>query len=259
MIGNTIDEKINEFENYLGTLDVHGRGLANIVDGDFKGDLNHAVFVTEIVCERKLRLPIDEIINLYFKEKKDGLDYIYKTEYNDLTRSFFDNQCVARMYKAICGTLTDLHGTLYFQKELGEDLVKRDTLTDRMGVDLSINYPNNFPNLYPHPYIPYLGHIYIDNQRSLDYRENKKINKASNNMNGIHIDIPYKLCDPKYNSKYRDPANLPIHACIILPNKFGIFNMKYVKHIVNKIKNGTYLKETLELENTELTQEDLLI
>ena len=218
-----IENSLERFERYASGLDLRYYGDAKIVKKDMKGELNHSAFVAKLIIERKLRPSIEEIINLYFSELQPQIREYKRIEYNDLDENIFKCQLMARIYKGALGFLTELHAFILSSKFFYPNIVQRGQ--DRLGTDFVIYYNDKIYNI----------HVFIDRKDSWAFRAFKASNKNSDKLPGIHINVPYLCFINNFNKSF-------IHACRLLPNKFGVIKEKYLTYLKSEMDNGNVEK-----------------
>lgn len=182
------------------------------VEMDLKGYLNPSHLLNELFFNQQRWLTFDEFFNhynaLFRKEVVALLPHNFKEN--------FEEGLKARLYRTQFGFLTEYHAFFLAASLFGVENVNRSTDLDRLGVDFQINYAGQTFNI----------HIFVDTPRAWNFRNYKSKFKGVNNLNGIHVNLPYSLKNGRFNSLR------------FLKNRFGVYTENYLHHLKSEINLG---------------------
>ncbi len=218
-----IDIIIQDLETFLSTLSLDKDWWKyKKIEEDLKGPLNPSPALDQFFFNEKIWLSFKDFFKYYLTKNETLLQIMCKNK-NMRWEEFLIN-LEARIYRTHFGIYTEYNFFFMCQKIFGPESVKRNINYDLKGVDFSV-YHNNIYNI----------HIFVDTPIAYFYREKKKTFKNSNQLTGIHIDLPYD----KDNKGF-------IHTCKMLPNGFVVATETYIKYLKsemekNNIKNNNII------------------
>lgn len=227
-----INEKLERFEQKLANLKLDKRFKAiTTVERDLGGEINPGIILQDMIVKRRCFPSFRNFFEYYCSAFKTQLDAYAKEYYPNLSEEEFKLGIEARLYRTQCSILTDLQAFLMCRKVFGSGIVTRDSELDRRGVDFTIFYNNRNNRI----------HIFIDSYVSWQYRRGKKDIKDSDGIEGVHINLPY--------TPWRQIGKPdPIHLCKMLPNGFGVYDVKY----------GLYLKEQMDNNYDQIVNQNII-
>ena len=210
--------QLAHLEGFLETLSVsgHHRRFKGFEE-DLKGDLNPTFWFERLFWQERKWLDFPDFVDLYWEENKDKLKARFGPQIRALG-SEFKSHLAARLYRTQFGFYTEYHAVILSSIVFLEAglIVERSSEMDRLGVDFTISGLDT----------PYHIHIFVDSPRAWQFRQFKKENKASNRVDGCHVNFPYQI----------RPGC--IHSLRLLKNGFGVYRPSYVEHLRNVLVSG---------------------
>lgn len=201
--------ELKSFEIFLGTLRLDPElRKVKTVEMDLRGELNPTILLDELFFVKKEWLGFNKFYYLYLEKHGKMLKEKFSS-LEDLKRGL-----QARLYRTQCGFLTEYHGYLMAQKVFGKENVVRSKDLDKKGVDFQIKFNNQLFNI----------HVFVDSFRSREFRKFKSEHKHVDDLEGIHLDLPYSL----------DPGK--INSLRFLDNGFGVFTEECLLDLKEKLK-----------------------
>jgi hypothetical protein len=213
-------QKIQHLEEFLSAMSVDPTHKQyKRFEVDLRGELNPTYLAERFFWVEDKWLDFPEFFEEYWKLNETKL----KKEFPQIFATLGEQtkrHLEARLYRTLFGYLTEYHAVMligYKFSPLGYAVFRGSEL-DRVGVDCQIREPNE-ESLYN-------IHIFVDSDRARQYRSGKLAFKASNKLEGVHIDFPYRI----------KPGC--IHSLRMLPNGFGVYTEDYVEHLLQVIRSG---------------------
>jgi hypothetical protein len=213
-------QKIQHLEEFLSTVSVDSthkqyKGF----EVDLRGELNPTHLAERFFWVEEKWLDFPEFFEEYWRQNEKKLrEKFHKifTLLGEQTKRHLE----ARLYRTLFGYLTEYHAVMLIGYKFSplDYAVFRGSELDRVGVDCQIREPNG-DSLYN-------IHIFVDSKRARQYRSGKLAFKASNKLEGIHIDFPYRI------------ESGCIHSLRMLPNGFGVYTEDYVEHLLQVVRSG---------------------
>ena len=208
---------LNSFIIFLKTLQKDNDLFkVKTVEMDLKGEFNPTNLLDDLFFQQQKWLGFEEFYLFYVQKFSKQL--ISKFQPSNLEN--FRLGLKARLYRTQFGFLTEYQAYLLAQEIFGKENVIRDVTLDKRGVDFQINYHGKRYNI----------HIFVDTSRSWYYRNFKSKTKHVEDIEGIHVNLPYALEEGKFNS------------LSYLPNGFGIYTKEYFMFLKNEIDSGKLKK-----------------
>ena len=208
---------LNSFLTFLKSLQKDNDLFkVKTVEMDLKGMLNPTNVLDDLFFQQQKWLNFEEFY-LYYVQKfsKELISKLNPTNIEN-----FRLGLKARLYRTQFGFLTEYQAYLLAKEIFGKDNVVRDINLDKKGVDFQIMYDGKKYNI----------HIFVDTSRSWFYRNFKSQNKHVDDVEGIHVNLPYSLLPNRFNS------------LSYLPNGFGIYTKEYFMFFKNEIDSGNLKK-----------------
>ncbi|HVE61921.1 MAG TPA: TaqI family restriction endonuclease [Chitinophagaceae bacterium] len=204
---------IQQYESFLSSLTLYpALSKMKTLEMDLKGELNPSFHLDKLFFKENKWLSFDQFYYYYFDQYKD----VIKKEFNYKDHTSFENGLWARLYRTQFGFLTEYHAFHLCSEFFGKERLNRSVELDKAGVDFQLTYKDQIFNM----------HIFVDTPRAWSFRLYKTINKNVNNLQGIHVNLPYSLKENNFNSlRY-------------LKNKFGVYTIFYLQYLKQQIEMG---------------------
>ncbi|MFP4092754.1 MAG: TaqI family restriction endonuclease, partial [Cyclobacteriaceae bacterium] len=189
---------LKDFLLFLSSLHLDAKlAKTRTLEADLKGPLNPSLLLNRLFFEHHHWLGFEAFYRLYLEENGSRLTQ----RFPEITEQSLLEGLRARLYRTQCGILTEYQAYLAAQVVFGEENVSRSLALDRQGVDFSIRGEGQLYHI----------HIFVDSPRAWHYRRLKSAQKKVDQLEGIHVDLPYALKQGKINSLH------------FLPNGFGVY------------------------------------
>jgi len=209
--------QLDSFVTFLKTLEKDNDLFrVKTVEMDLKGTLNPTNVLDELFFKEQKWVNFQEFYLYYVQKFSQELI----AQFHPTNIENFRLGLKARLYRTQFGFLTEYQAFLLAQDIFGKENVIRDINLDKKGVDFQITYKEKKYNI----------HIFVDTSRSWFYRNFKSETKHVEDVEGIHVNLPYALETGRFNSlEY-------------LPNGFGIYTKEYFMYLKNEIDSENLKK-----------------
>ena len=187
---------------------------------DLRGALNPSALLDRLFFQEHRWLDFEEFNDFYLKQNKQGL----LTRFPNIPEELLLPGLKARLYRTQCGILTEYQAFLGAQAVFGEENVSRSLGMDRLGVDFSIRLGAQVYHI----------HIFVDSPRAWHYRRIKSAQKKVDQLEGVHVNLPYALQAGRINSLH------------FLPNGFGVYTPAYLRYLQAEITSGRLREFSVE-------------
>lgn len=175
----SLDINLNDLERFLGTTSVspHHRTHKDF-EGDLRGSLNPTIMLDRLFWHEKQWLDFPDFAHAYWQENQERLQQTFSQKINALGPTF-QQHLAARLYRTQFGFLTEYHAAILADAVFAEHgcTVRRSPEMDRLGVDFTVDGLDT----------PYHIHIFVDSERAWSFRQDKRIQKASNHVLGVSM------------------------------------------------------------------------
>lgn len=213
-----LEIQLADLEAFLETLSVSGHHRQyKGFEEDLKDVLNPTYLFERLFWQERKRLDFPEFVDFCWKENKDELKARFGHQIRALGNEF-KSHLAARLYRTQFGFYTEYHAVILSSIIFAEAglIVERSSAMDRLGVDFTVSGLD----------VSYHIHIFVDSPRAWQFRQFKKKNKASNKVDGCHVNFPYRI----------SPGC--VHSLRMLKNGFGVYRQSYVEHLRNVLVSG---------------------
>ena len=180
------------------------------VEANLKGIINPLIIFDQLFYKNNNFFDHKEFYNAYTQTNAHNLNEFRNQVYPNMPWKDFRKGLKARIYRTFCGFLTESTAFSLIKTILEPKIISRNIEEDKLGVDFRIFYKENIFNI----------HIFIDKQRSKEFKKIKSEERNVDSMKGYHIDLPYSLSRNKNNSVK------------MLKNNFGVYSLPYVKSLI---------------------------
>ncbi len=195
---------------FLGSLVLNPElAQTKTIEMDLKGNLNPSIWLNYLFFEKNCWLNFKDFYDYYWKNNQFALE----KQVPNLSPAQLKKGLEARLYRTQFGMLTEYHAFFLCREVFGQENVLRHPDLDRIGVDFQIFFEQKCHHI----------HIFVDTKRAWHFRQIKAQYKNSNQLTGIHINVPYSLEANRFNSLH------------FLPNGFGIYQKSYFEYLKNEL------------------------
>lgn len=204
---------IKAYQKFLASLQLDSSLFrVKTFEQDLKGELNPSKLLDALFFEQERWLNFEAFYSLYLEKHEKALKAF---------PNFSEKGLRARLYRTQFGILTEYHAFWACKCIFGIDAVRRDTHWDSAGVDFRIYFQGKIYNV----------HIFVDTPRAWEYRKYKTAHKKVEQMEGIHLNLPYSLKANRFNSLH------------FLPNGFGIYTSRYLLYVKKEMESGVFTQK----------------
>lgn len=175
-------------------------------EDDLRGERNPIILLHQVFLQQNLFPSWLDFCRIYYLSHKNWLQP--QIEANPAIKPHIK----ARLYRTTLAFVAELDAASLVAKLVPDGVVQKSYLWDSQGVDFRLNHNGNTYNF----------HIFADTPKARQYRQYKREHKASDGLDGIHIDIPYSL-NPS------DP-----HGIAYYPSGLGYFRQSYLFKVLSE-------------------------